>query len=39
MGQCLNDLDQFLGIVFLRGFFRENPPFCILGENQVGSIV
>jgi len=32
-GQCLNDLYQFFGIVFLRGFFCENSPFCILGTN------
>jgi len=31
--QCLNNLYQFVGIAFLRGFFRENPPFCISGHD------
>ena len=31
--QCLNDLYQFLEIVFLRRFFGQNPPFFIVGHN------
>ncbi len=31
-GQCFNNLYQFCGVVFLRGFFGQNPPFGIAGR-------